>query len=602
MVKGTDLKTEESNAPVPGTSLGSSARKSRPLTRPVSPNISKPHPRPLPPVLEEEGVSPTRVEPRVPDFSKVTLSSLEVERVRAREEIMEATRSKYDPRDEFKLNTTKGARQIEEVRREIEEQRERELAFDSSFFRQPPEFEKMPAKVRVNTAAILREDSLFRKQQAKDAQLLRNYEAELRDANEYYVWQQKMREIDAKAALEQVELRRELAKQSAEEARDAMSKAKEDNRAVAVLLREQARAIKLQKQLEEEIVFLRNREIAQTVSEARDRLPKVAVEKVAQSKEEAAKKLREELEEIRRRKAEQDRIEEEAKADRTRQLKALNSVSKKPVTIFDPSEIAGEVFLDEMSYLEMKERANMERARLEALEEEKRREILIEKQKKAQSLEEKALSIQKARATRASAAITMRTKKLSEQAKIVEEKKIALERSAAAMAKELSVKREQQEQERLQLEAEKARARLLIQSAGSSKMELANSREKQLVLAADRQAKTMVKEKEKNLKKEELIRRKEALNKAAEARLLKERLHQEALSKQNEYLNRKKESMEKVKMDLLKKKAMNVIGAIQHEKTKAVVQTSNLYATKISLEDVEYGRALTKIRRTSSAK
>ena len=597
------MRTEENPLPVLSASARSGTRwKTRPLTRAVSPNISKPRPRPLPPVLEEQALSPTMVDPHVPDFSKVTMASLEEERAKVREEIMKTTVSKYDPQDEFKMNTTKGVRPIEDVRREIEEQRERELAFDSSFFRQPPEFEKIPAKVRVNTAAILREDSLFRKQQAKDAQLLRNYEAELRDANEYYIWQQRMREIDSKAALEQVELRRELAKQSAEEARDAISKAKEDNRAVADLLREQARVIRLQKQLEEEIAYFRNREIAQTVSEARDRLPKVAVERVVQSKEEAAKRLREELEEAKRRKAEQDRIEEEAKADRTRQLKALNSVTKKPVTVFDPSEIAGEVFLDEMSYLEMKERVAMERARVEALEEEKRREILADKLKKAQALEEKAMSIQRARATRASAATAMRTKKLTEQAKVAEERRIALERSAAAMERELSAKREQREQERQQLEAEVTRARALVQSAGSSKVDLAKSRETQLALAADRQAKTITKEKERSLKNEELVRRKEALNKAAEARLSKEREQQEALRKQNDYLNRKKESMERMKMELLQKKAMNVIGAIQHEKTKAMVQTSNLYATKISQEDVEYGRSLTKIRRTSGAK
>ena len=590
------------NQPTSAVSDVMSLRKSRPITRPVSPNISKPHPRPLPPVLEEEDLRPPKLDSVVPDFSKVTLASLEEERTRTREEIKKATESKYDPKDEFKMNVTKGVRPIEEVRHEIEEQRERELAFDASFSNAPPDFDKIPAKVRVNTAAILREDALFRKQQARDAQLLRNYEAELRDANEFYIWQQEMREIDAKAALEQVELRRELAKQSAEEARDAISKAKEDNRAVADLLREQARAIKLQKQLEEEIVYLRNREFAQSVSEARDKLPRVAVEKVAQSKEEAAKKLREELEDARKRKAEQDRIEEEAKADRTRQLKALNSVTKKPVTVFDPSEIAGEVFLDEMSYLEMKERVALERTRVEALEEEKRREILTTKQKKAQALEEKALSIQKARTTRAAVASTMRAKKLAEQSKIADEKRLALEKSTAAMEKELLAKLEQQKLARLQLEAEQARARALIVSASSSKMGLMKSREKQLALAADRQAKMIIKEREMSIRKEGLVKRKEALNKAAEAKLLREKQQKEALMKQNEFLNRKNECAERIKVDLLQKKAMNVIGLIQHEKTKAVMQTSNMYASKISQEDIEYGRSLTKIRRTSSAK
>ena len=45
-------------------------------------------------------------------------------------------------------------------------------------------------KVRLNVATILREDSLLRKQQAKDVELLKNYEMELRDPTEYFIWQQ----------------------------------------------------------------------------------------------------------------------------------------------------------------------------------------------------------------------------------------------------------------------------------------------------------------------------------------------------------------------------------------------------------------------------
>ena len=577
-------------------------QKRRPLTRPVSPSISKPHPRPPPQVDEDMSLSPTRGSTRIPDFNKVTLSSLEEERRRAKEELMHATKLKYSPQDEFKLNSTKGVRPIEEVRREIEEQRESELAFDSNYCRPPPDFDKVPAIVRVNAAAILREDSLLRKQDAKDAQALKNYEIELRDANEYHLWQQKMREIDATSALQQVELRRELAKQSAEEAREAIQRAKEDNKAVAELLREQAKAIKLQKQLEEEIVYQRNREIAQTISEARDTLPKIAMQKVVQSKEEAALRLREELEESRRRKAQQDRIEEALRAERTRQLKTLNTVVRKPVVVFDPTEIAGEAFLDEMSYLEMKERAAMERARLEALEEEKRREILVEKEKKSRFLEEKALSIQRAREMRASAAIALRGKKQLKQAKIEEAKRIALERSAEAMKKELAAKRELRMREKQELAAEQAKAINLIQTVMNSQETLAQTRERQLALAIERQERKRVKEIELILKNDERVRKKEVSNKAAEAMNQRKKRHEDSLNKQNDLLHRKKEATEQLKRDLLRKKAMNVIGIIQHERTREVVQGSNMYASKISQCDIDYGRSLTKIKRTSSAK
>ena len=64
------------------------------------------------------------------------------------------------------------------------------------------------ATVKLNTAAILREESLFRKKQAEEAKLIQNYEEELRDSTEYYRWKTEMEEHDDKMKLEQVKLKR----------------------------------------------------------------------------------------------------------------------------------------------------------------------------------------------------------------------------------------------------------------------------------------------------------------------------------------------------------------------------------------------------------
>ena len=61
-------------------------------------------------------------------------------------------------------------------------------------------------------AAFMREDFLYRKQQAKDAAILRNYEEELRHPTEYYLWQKDMRDRYEEEKLKHVALRREKAK------------------------------------------------------------------------------------------------------------------------------------------------------------------------------------------------------------------------------------------------------------------------------------------------------------------------------------------------------------------------------------------------------
>ncbi len=98
---------------------------------------------------------------------------------------------------------------------------------------------------------------MFRKQQAKDAQILKNYEEELRDPSEFFRWQEDLKERDRVEKLKLVALRREQAKQSAIEAKDAIEKQKQDNSTVANMMREQGVAIAQHHKLEQDITLLK---------------------------------------------------------------------------------------------------------------------------------------------------------------------------------------------------------------------------------------------------------------------------------------------------------------------------------------------------------
>ena len=563
------------------------------LTRPVSPKISKPHPRPVMPLIEENSEtfeSPPKIQPSM----QTTLSELEIKAQKRREEAKKSVEGKYDEKDLFHFNTSlKAADKMESLQRELEDNEANTLAFNATYVNPIPDFERMPALVRVNAAAILREDALYRKQQAKDAALLRSYESELRDANEYYTWQQNMRDADAKTALYLVEQRRDQAKQSSEEARVAILKAKEENKAVADLLREEAKAIKIQKEMEDEIIVLRKREVAQGVQDDRG-LPRVALEKIQQEKVEAARRQRLELEEVRKAKEAQEKIEEAERADRTRRQKAVNSVHKQHVVVFDPTDVAGEVFLDQMSYLEMKERLAMEKSRADAIEAERRSLIVTEKQKKTLELEEKARSIQRARSVKSSANAAVREKQRSQEIQEAERLRTLQIDSDSRLQKILAAKRLQREEERRTLEAEQERAKQVIQFAGASVQMLAATRVKQLSLARERQARTLQEVARSRNKLEATVEKKELMNKSKLLRLEKDTKIAKLMTEERSKIKERQECTERMREDIIRKKALNVIGQYQHHRTKDTLERTNPYASRVSKSDIEYGRSATK--------
>ena len=116
----------------------------------------------------------------------------------------------------------------------------------------------MTAKVRLNASAIYREDALFRKQQAKDAKLLKQYEEELHDQTEFLIWQKEMKEKDKAHQIEVIVQRKEAIVQSHVTTAEAIAKQKEDNHAAAEILRQEAEVIRLQKEMEYEKYVLRN--------------------------------------------------------------------------------------------------------------------------------------------------------------------------------------------------------------------------------------------------------------------------------------------------------------------------------------------------------
>jgi hypothetical protein len=571
-------------------------------TKPISPRLTQPK---IPHLPEPERIRQATLITEVPGFiNRTNVAEINRQRQEELNRQREETKKKYSEKLEFKFQQIKGGRDIDEVRQEVEEERMKEVKFDSSFVNEPPDFSKIPAKVRVNASTVYREDALFRKQQAKDAEVLKRYEEELRDGTEYILWQREMKEKDENIKDQNVLLRREQARLSAEEAREAMIKQKEDNKVVADLLRQQGEAIKQQKALESEISILKNQAAAQSIAEVRDTRPVEAKSRVFEERSNRAQALREELEQARLAKEQEERLEEERKADVIRQLKAENSVLKKTVKIFDPTQVAGIGLLDEMSYIEMKERLQTERQRAEREEEERRLRILDDKEKRAKDLENRSMALLKARESKAEANKLHSLKKKEMLLREEQAKGKAREVGAMKLEEVLREKREEKHKEAAALKAEQDRVRRQQQYLGAAAGIVEETREEQLLLGQERILKT-----QQSREKHAAVLREEARvgdisNRVTQKKREKHSKDALDLELERAVVEEKRRAVEKMKEMVVYKKAQARTGRAQHEVTRQVLTEKNPYAASISMESISKARTMkthSNHERTASA-
>lgn len=556
----------------------------------------------LPVLVDPERIPAQVLAKEVPDFiNRTNLAKIAQEKKAMADKTRETTQKKYPSSLLYKFHENKGGRSLEEVRREVDDEFNKQLAFDSSFYHEPPDFSKGKAvEVKLNTSTVLKEDFLYRRQQAKDAALLRQYEEELRDPLDYYMWQHEMKERDHQDKLKQVVFRREQAKQTSIEAKDAMEKQREDNSKIANLMREQAEVIKEQKDLEKEIEMLRNKELVHKVSEVRDKNPIEATQKVIKERIEIGKRVREELEEQRLLKEEEDRREEELKADRIRQLRAMNTVHKEHIAVFDPTLTAGVTLLDQMSYMEMKIRRQQEKMEAEEAEVLKRQEIADEKKRKLDDLERRKDTIMRARELKAATGKSNRQKMLETKRREEEDLEQARREADSLVKQEIARKHELKRQEQEALKAEEARIKRQQQYMGVAMGQVEQMRERELQMARERQAREQ--EKEAKLRTASKV--------ATSLSDRKNKSHIEAVTQKSRLADiaerdlavemEKKLAIEKFKTSVVEKKVLFREGQQQHGATKTVLIEHNPYAHRISEESLTKVRTMQKMARSLS--
>merc|ERR1711934_374835 len=174
-----------------------------------------------------------------------------------------------------------------------------------------------------------------------------------------------------------------------------------------------AKEMKVEKELmaqklkeEKEQTRLAHRQIADDVRQM-EQFAALAMEREAQNRRDQALEIMEERVEIEKKVAEQMELERQRRADAVQWQRAQEEVSRERkqnalVNKFDPTTTNSEnsgtgTLLNEMSYIEMKERTSLEKGKFEAVREARRQDIVEPKIEKERKLRTKAEELQKIR-------------------------------------------------------------------------------------------------------------------------------------------------------------------------------------------------------------
>eukprot|EP00076_Gallus_gallus_P020732 XP_015141504.1 cilia- and flagella-associated protein 99 isoform X2 [Gallus gallus] len=271
--------------------------------------------------------------------------------------------------------------------------------------------------IKLNAAAILREGALYQRKMEQELQRIENLLQGTGDPSEFLEWQKQMREKDLEEQLAEIECRRLRGKLSHEEAVLAHQNVIQENKKKADLMREEKaelmheyaeRCLHEQKEM---------RELVEKVVEGHKNA-KQAKLKLQKYKQQIVQEVCEENRELLRQALEEEEEKLKKKYELIQQIRAIESLPILKHKFVDLTETGGHGLICEMSIVELRERLALLREAQKAAEEEKRDQIIQDKQAKEQLLLDKLdqISIFRAELGRAAALKQEEKKRKSQSA------------------------------------------------------------------------------------------------------------------------------------------------------------------------------------------
>ncbi|NXK24524.1 CFA99 protein, partial [Arenaria interpres] len=242
--------------------------------------------------------------------------------------------------------------------------------------------------IKLNAAAILREGALYQRKMEQELKRIENLLRGAGDPSEFLEWQKQMRGKDLEEQLAEIECRRLQGKLSHEEAVLAHQNVIQENKKKADLMREEKAELMHQyaeKRLQEQKEV---RELVEQVVEGHKNAKQAKIN-LQKYKQQIVQEVCEENRELLRQALEEEEEKLKKRYELIQQIRAIESLPSLRHKFVDLTETGGHGLICEMSIVELRERLALLREAQKAAEEEKRDQIIHEKQAKEQLLLDK---------------------------------------------------------------------------------------------------------------------------------------------------------------------------------------------------------------------
>ena len=326
------------------------------------------------------------------NYKKTSLKEIEEKRKNRLEKIKQNTLNKYNVLKPFNFESDKRPSNKEKIKEEVEKQIESTLQFNKKFYNPPKDYSKIPADIKYNETAIIKEEYLIEKKRKEEEEALKKILIEKKDTKDYERWVAEMKLKDDLIRMEEVQKRKIELDLNKEVAQNYFTRRTRINQIKALEHKQQEiinaknREEKKKKEIEEK------RETAKEIKKECENILKTKNELLENNKE-VYKNRKEEFNILLVLAKEQKKVEEEKRNEIIRQIRELEKIPLKRTSGFDPTETPGYGLLEEMSLVELKERLELQKKMHNQLINAKREENKLLMIEKNENLMEKANKI-----------------------------------------------------------------------------------------------------------------------------------------------------------------------------------------------------------------